>query len=48
MKQIKLLAICSLAIFAACTSSNKMKKMDGMDDMNKTVMVGGAEINTGF
>lgn len=44
MKQIKLLAICSLAIFAACTSSNKMKKMDGMDDMNKTVMVGGAEM----
>ena len=45
MKQIKLLAICSLAIFAACTSSNKMKKMDGMDNnMNKTVMVGGAEM----
>lgn len=42
MKQIKLLAICSLAIFAACTSTNKMKKMDGMDSMNKTVMVGGA------
>ncbi len=45
MKQIKLLAICSLAIFAACTSSNKMKKMDGMDNnMSKTVMVGGAEM----
>ncbi len=45
MKQIKLLAICSLAIFAACTSSNKMKKMDGMDNnMGKTVMVGGAEM----
>ncbi len=44
MKQIKLLAICSLAMFAACTSSNKMKKMDGMDSMNKTVMVGGAEM----
>ncbi|MEP6583954.1 MAG: fasciclin domain-containing protein [Ginsengibacter sp.] len=44
MKKIKLLAICSLAIFAACTSSNKMKKMDGMDSMNKTVMVGGAEM----
>ncbi len=45
MKQIKLLAICSLAIFAACTSSNKMKKMDGMNNnMNKTVMVGGAEM----
>ncbi len=45
MKQIKLLAICSLAIFAACTSSNKMKKMDGMENnMSKTVMVGGAEM----
>ncbi|MEO6219181.1 MAG: fasciclin domain-containing protein [Ginsengibacter sp.] len=44
MKQVKLLALCSIAIFAACTSSNKMKKMDGMDDMNKTVMVGGAEM----
>lgn len=42
MKQIKLLAICSMAMFAACTSSNKMDKMDGMDNMNKTVMVGGA------
>lgn len=31
-------------MFAACTSSNKMKKMDGMDSMNKTVMVGGAEM----
>ncbi len=44
MKQIKLLAICSMAIFAACTSSNKMNKMDGMDSMNKTIMVGGAEM----
>ncbi len=44
MKQIKLLAVCSMAIFAACTSSNKMGKMDGMDHMNKTVMVGGAEM----
>ncbi|MEP7233462.1 MAG: fasciclin domain-containing protein [Ginsengibacter sp.] len=44
MKQIKLLAICSMAMFAACTSSNKMSKMDGMDSMNKTVMVGGAEM----
>lgn len=44
MKQIKLLAIGSLAIFAACTSSNKMNKMDGMNSMNKTVMVGGAEM----
>ncbi len=44
MKQIKLLAICSMALFASCTSSNKMSKMDGMDSMNKTVMVGGAEM----
>ncbi len=42
MKQVKLLAICSMAMFAACTSSNKMNKMDGLDNMNKTVMVGGA------
>ena len=41
---MKLLAICSLAIFAACTSSNKMNKMDGMNSTNKTVMVGGAEM----
>ncbi len=44
MKKIKLLAVCSFAIFAACTSTNKMKKMDDMDSMNKTVMVGGAEM----
>ena len=44
MKRMKLLAICSLAIFAACTSSNKMNKMDGMNSTNKTVMVGGAEM----
>lgn len=44
MKKIRLLAICSLAIFASCSSSNKMKKMDTMDNMGKTVMVGGAEM----
>ena len=44
MKQVKLLAICSMAIFAACTSTNKMNKMEGKDNMNKTVMVGGAEM----
>lgn len=44
MKKIKLLGICSIALLASCTSSNKMKKMDGMNNMNKTVMVGGAEM----
>ena len=44
MKKIKLLAICSMAMLAACNSSNKMSKMNSMDSMNKTVMVGGAEM----
>lgn len=33
-----------MAMLAACNSSNKMSKMDSMDNMNKTVMVGGAEM----
>jgi uncharacterized surface protein with fasciclin (FAS1) repeats len=43
MKKIKLLAIGSLFLFAACNSTNRMSN-NSMENSGATVMVGGAEM----
>lgn len=43
MKKIKLLAIGSLFLFAACNSTNRMSN-NSMENSGTTVMVGGAEM----